>query len=128
MATYGQKSKILLLVNSLPWGNGTGELFLRSLAEQFHQNELCLYLTVQQDAPLQSSNTGEIIIGFAESMYAKNESRTLFKSIESIKGLLRGKSIKIKFVGKWPKLGMPQTEISALGLSSWALPESGGTR
>jgi glycosyltransferase involved in cell wall biosynthesis len=50
-----------------------------------------------------------LVIGFAGSLYAKNEWRALLRSFESVKGVLHGRKIKIKFVGHWPRLGVPRT-------------------
>jgi glycosyltransferase involved in cell wall biosynthesis len=58
------------------------------------------------------SNPNELVIGFAGSMYAKKEWRALLRSIESIKGVLHGRKIKIRFVGRWPRLGVSRTALA----------------
>ena len=43
--------KVLLLVNSPPWGSGTGEHYLRSLAAHLPPGALCRYSTIRDEAP-----------------------------------------------------------------------------
>jgi hypothetical protein len=54
----------------------------------------------------------ELVIGFAGSMYAKSEWRAFLRSIESVKGVLRGRKMKIRFVGRWPRFGVPRTDVA----------------
>jgi glycosyltransferase involved in cell wall biosynthesis len=56
-------------------------------------------------------NPEELVIGFAGSMYGKSEWRALLRSIESTKGVLRGRRIRIRFVGRWPRLGVPRRDF-----------------
>ncbi len=58
-----------------------------------------------------TAEASELVIGFAGSMYAKGEWRALLRSIESVKGVLHGRRVKIRFVGRWPRLGMPRTAL-----------------
>lgn len=52
------------------------------------------------------SNGHTIRIGFAGSLYAKNEWNALLKMLDSVDGRVAGKSVRVSFIGRMPRTGV----------------------
>jgi hypothetical protein len=57
---------------------------------------------------------GNFIIGFAGSMYAKEEWNTLVKAIDSVNGIIGGKKVVLRFIGRFPRRSAKKSESMEL--------------
>lgn len=74
-----------------------------------------------RDWNLARSDSGEFIIGFAGSLYAKKEWNAFTSAIEDSGGIVGGREVSIKFIGRFPRFGARLTkQVRCLGTLPFA--------
>lgn len=71
-------------INGIPWIHG-------------------IHHSLWRESPTQVTHSDRLIIGFAGSLYAKKEWNALLGAIRSVNGVIEGRRVTIRFVGRFPR-------------------------